>query len=129
VTLLVGALAARFAPLLPWALALVGSEYVAFLLIRGGVIDAYAPFYAVALFVAGELSFWALEPEHGRRERGLFARRITLLLATSLVAGGLGALALSASEVVVHGGVWLELLGVAAAVAALILVARLARSE
>jgi hypothetical protein len=129
VVLLLAALAARLPALVPWGLALVGAEYGAFLLIRGHVIDAYAPFYAVALLVAGELSFWALEPERGRRERGLLGRRITLIAASSLVAGGLGALVLSASEVVVHGGVWLELLGVAAAVVALVLLARMARTE
>jgi hypothetical protein len=115
--------------LVPWALVLCGAEYAAFLVIRGESIDAYAPLYGVGLLLAAELAYWALEPRISGAEPGLLARRITLIAATCLAAGGVGGLVLSASEVVFHGGLLLEAFGVAAAVGALLLLARMARAQ
>jgi len=122
-------LVAGWAGLVPWALVLCGAEYAAFLVIRGESIDAYAPFYGVGLLLAGEVAYWALEPRTSGAEPGLLARRITLIAATCLAAGGVGGLVLSASELVFHGGLLLEAFGVAAAVGALFLLARMARAE
>lgn len=126
--LLLGLLAG-WASFVPWALAFCGAEYAAFLVIRGESIDAYAPLYGAGLLLVGELAHWALEPETSGGEPGLLPRRASLVAATCLAAGGIGGLVLSVSELVVHGGLLLEAFGVAAAVAALLLLARMARAQ
>jgi hypothetical protein len=127
VGLLVLALLGRWSGLLPWALALAGAEYACFLLLRGKVIDAYAPVYAGGLLLCTELAFWSMERHLPGDRPGLGRRRATLVGAGCLVAGGFGAMILSASELAIRGGLLLEVLGVAAAVGAFALLARLAR--
>jgi hypothetical protein len=123
------ALLAGWPGLVAWALAFCGAEYAVFLVVRGGSIDAYAPLYGAGLLLVGELAHWALEPKVSGGEQGLLARRVSLIAATCLAAAGIGGLVLSVSELVVHGGLLLEAFGVAAAVAALFLLARMARPE
>lgn len=123
------ALLARWTALVAWALAFCGAEYAVFLVVRGGSIDAYAPLYGAGLLFVAELAYWALEPETSGGESGLLGRRVSLVAATCLVAAGVGGLVLSVSELVVHGGLLLEAFGVAAAVAALLLLARMARPQ
>jgi hypothetical protein len=127
---LVAALAFRSEGLLPWALALAGGEYAAFLAIREGSIDGYAPIYGAGLLLVAELASWSIERRVGvQRGEGLIARRATLLIVVCVAAGGVGGLILAMAEASVGGGVWLEALGVAAAVGSLGLLARLARPE
>ena len=106
----------RWAPLVQLALALVVGEYAAYLLERGDV-DERAPLVAAALLACGELAYTSLEPP---------ARR-TWPLALALVGGGaiVSALLLGAAGAGVDGLAAL-VVGVAAAVGALALVARLA---
>lgn len=122
-------LAARSSGVLLWAIALAGAEYGAFLAIRGGSVDGYAPIYGAGLLLVAELAFWSFE----RRVPGLPGevltfRRATLVFAICVAAGGIGGLILAMSEASVNGGLWLEALGVTAAVGALALLARLART-
>jgi hypothetical protein len=129
VLLLAAALAGRLAGLLPWALALAGAEYAAFLLIRERSIDGYAPIYGAGLLLAAELAYWSMEERvPGHPGEGLTFRRTTLVVTGCVAAGGIGGLILAMSEASVSGGLWLEALGVAAAVGALALLARLARA-
>jgi hypothetical protein len=127
--LLVAALAGRFAGLIPWAVALAGAEYAAFLLIREGTVDGYAPLYGAGLLLVAELAYWSIERHVAGPGEGLAARRATLVLAACLAAGGVGGLILAMAEASVSGGLGLEILGVAAAVGAMALLARLARSS
>jgi hypothetical protein len=121
------ALGGRFAGLLPWALALAGGEYAAYLVIREGTIDGLAPVYAAGLLLVAELAYWSLDPYvRGPGERLLF-RRGSLVLAACVAAGGVGGLILAVAEFSVSGGLGLEILGVAAAIGALALLARLSR--
>jgi hypothetical protein len=113
--------------ILPWALVLCGAEYAAFLLLDQRAIDSYAPFYAVAFLVIAELSYWALEPETIAAEPGLLGRRASLIAAAALAGGGVGAMILTVSEFAIHGGLLLEAVGVAASIAVVFLLARLAR--
>ena len=46
---------------LPWAVALAGAEYAAFLAIREGSIDGWAPVYGAGLLLVSELAYWAVE--------------------------------------------------------------------
>jgi hypothetical protein len=127
VSVLFVGLVVRWKPLLPWAFVLVGAEYAAFLLLDQRAIDSYAPLYAVALLLVAELAYWALDPESVSAEPGLLGRRISLIVASALVGGGLGAMILTVSEFAIHGGILLEAVGVAASVALLFMLARLAR--
>jgi hypothetical protein len=121
---LVVALAGRWQELLPWAISLLGAQYAASLLIRGGGIDALAPFYAAGLLVTAELAYWALE--RGPAARAIVVSRVGALLALALGAAGVGTALLAASEGSGDGGILLQLLGLAAAAAAVGLVTSLA---
>jgi hypothetical protein len=118
------ALAGRWQELLPWAISLLGAQYAASLLIRDGGIDALAPFYAAGLLVTAELAYWALE--RGPAARSFVVPRIGALLALALGAAGAGTALLAASEGQRGGGIVLQLLGLAAAGAAVGLVTSLA---
>ena len=128
VLVLLLALAARSEGLLPWALALGGAQYAVFLVLERGAVDAYAPLYAAGLLLSAELGYWSVERHVEGDRPGLGRRRLSLVVASCLAAGGLGGVILTASELSVSGGLGLEILGVAAAVGALALLARLARS-
>jgi hypothetical protein len=128
VLLLALALVSRNDAFLPWAFALAGAQYAAFLVIRETSIDGYAPVYAAGLLLVAELAYWSIERRvPGPSGEGLTFRRGTLLLAACVGAGGVGGLILAMAELSVRGGLWLEALGVAAAVGAIALLARLAR--
>jgi hypothetical protein len=123
------ALVRRSTGVLPWAIALAGAQYAAFLAIRGGPIDGWAPVYGAGLLLVSELAYWAVErPVPGPPGEGLTFRRGTLVACSCVAAGGVGGLILAMAELSVRGGLWLEALGVAAAVGSIALLARLART-
>jgi hypothetical protein len=126
VALLVVAFAFRAPAVVPWALVPLLVEYGVFLVVEGE--DRAAPVVAAGLVLVAELAYWALEPRHVGRGRALALRRAATLL---LLAGGAAAVAafmLGVSEVPLGGGLALEALGVGAAVAAVAVVAWLART-
>jgi hypothetical protein len=129
VLLLVLALVTRNPGILPWVLALAGAEYAAFLVIHETSIDGYAPIYAAGLLLVAELAYWSIERRvPGPDGEGLTFRRGSILMAACIAAGGVGGLILAMAELSVRGGLWLEALGVASAVGAIALLARLARA-
>jgi hypothetical protein len=109
-----------------WAAVLIGGEYAVALLLRDEAIDPWAPVYAGGLLLLAELGYWALERPIPP-EPGLARRRAWLLAAMVVTAGGVAAVVLAVSEIAGEGGVFLQLLGVAAAVAVLALVVVYAR--
>lgn len=119
------ALATRWRTVFPFGIALVGASYGAFLAIRNGAVDRWAPAVAAALFVAAELGYWSLERSPSRSERSLVVRRLAGLLGAAVVTALVGSLVLVVATGVA-GGVVLEAAGVAAAVLALAAIARLA---
>jgi hypothetical protein len=128
VLFLVLALARRSHAVLPWALALAGAECAAFLVIRGGEIDGWAPIYGAGLLLVAELAYWSMERGvQGPPGEGLTFRRSTLVVTACVGAGGVGGLILAIAELSIRGGLWLEALGIAAAVGSIALLARLAR--
>ena len=128
VLFLVAALVARRAGLLPWAFVLAGAEYAVFLVIRESSIDGWAPVYGAGMLLVAELAYWSIERRvPGAPGEGLTFRRATLLFASCVAAGGVGGLILAMGELSVRGGLWLEALGIAAAVGSIALLARLAR--
>lgn len=117
-------LAGRWPSLLVLGLGGVGAGYAVFLSLRTGGVDANAPLFAAALFIAAELGLWSLEPRL-RAGAAVLIRRASMIALFALGSALVGSLILVASAGV-SGGVGLEALGVLAAVAILALIAVLA---
>jgi hypothetical protein len=126
VLLLAAALTRRLPGLIAPAVVLLGGEYAGLFLVRKGTVDIRAPLYGPAFFLVAELAFAALELRAGTPDPGLIARRAVLLAALALAGVVLGAVVLAAATLPLEGGLALEAIGVAAAVALLVLVGRLA---
>jgi hypothetical protein len=106
-------------------LVLLGAEYAGFFLVRGSTIDQRAPLYGAGFLVVAELAFAAMERRApGTRELALF--RIIALVALAVAAVALGAAVLAVAALPAGGGVALHAVGVAAAVALVVLLGRLA---
>jgi hypothetical protein len=116
--LLAVALVGRWPDVVPWAIALLGGQYAASLLLRDGGIDSLAPLYAALLLVTAELAYWGLEM---RPALGGVARRLAALVALALGAAGVGALLLGISEGGDGVGFALQVVGLGAAAGVLAL--------
>lgn len=126
VALLVAGPVLRTSSLIPPALALVGAEYAAFLLLDRPELDLAAPLLAAALVLAAELAYAGLEPPVVRAAAGqalLGAGRVAARAAGALA---VGALVLAVASTEIRSGLALEVLGIAAAVAAVGVIAFLA---
>jgi hypothetical protein len=121
--LLAVALVGRWPDVLPWAIALLGGQYAASLLLRGTGVDAFAPLYAAALLVTAELAYWALEIKPAL---GGVARRLASLAGLALGAAAVGALLLGLSEGADERGFGVQLVGLTAAAGVLALLTWLA---
>jgi len=108
--LLALALAGRLPGAVPWALALLGAEYVA-LLYAGGDGRLF-PVAAGGFVLVAELAYWALEPPSAE---GAW-RRAAALTTAAVAGGGAAALVASIGNEDVVGGLGVEAAGVAAAV-------------
>jgi hypothetical protein len=128
VVLLAIALAGAFSSLVPWALVLLAAEYV--WRIAGGEVDQWSPLYAAALLAIAELSYWSIELR-GRTHDAerLNERRVALIVVLALATVVCGGVVLAATSVPIGRGVAIDLLGAAAAVAALGVVATIARGR
>jgi hypothetical protein len=104
---------------------LLGAEYAGYFLVRGSSIDQRAPLYGAGFLVVAELAFSAMERRApGGRELALY--RVIGLAALAVGAVALGTLVLAFATVPAGGGVALHAVGVAAAVALVLLLGRLA---
>jgi hypothetical protein len=121
--LLAVALIGRWPDVLPWAVALLGAQYAASLLLRDAGIDEFAPLYAAALLVTAELAYWALE---AKPALGGVLRRLASLLGLALGTVAVGATLLALSEGGAERGIALQLLGLLAAAGTVALVTSLA---
>jgi hypothetical protein len=126
VALLAFALAFGVPSLIPWPLVLLGGAYAVRL--ADAHIDAWSPVYAGAFFAVAELAYWSLELR-GRAQEAerLNERRAGLIVALALGAIALGGFVLAATSLRIGSGIAVDLLGVAAAVSAIALVALVAR--
>jgi len=111
---------------LPWPLVVLAGMYAWTL--GGGDVDQWAPLYAGGLLLVAELAYWSTELR-GRAQDAerLTERRIVLIVTLALLGVGASGLVLAATSVPIGSGVAVDLIGVGAAVAALAVVARLAR--
>lgn len=121
--LLAVALVGRWPDVLPWAIALLGGQYAASLLLRDGGIDGFAPFYAALLLVIAELAYWSLE---AKPALGGVVRRLASLVGLALGTVVVGATLLALSEGGAERGFVLQLLGLMAAAGAVALLTWLA---
>jgi hypothetical protein len=119
----------RIPEALPAGIALVGAEYALFLALGDDTVRLGVPLVAAALIVAAELGYSALEPPLVPATPGIRLRRAARSLA--LVSGGVAvsALVLFVSVANVGDAAGLRLIGLAAAVAAVGLLAVLARAS
>jgi hypothetical protein len=126
VVLLAVSLAAPLPSLFPWPLVILAALYAWTL--GSGEIDQWAPLYAGAFLAVAELAYWSVELR-GRAQDSerLTERRAALIAVLSLLGVTAGSLVLAATSLEIGSGIALDLVGVAAAVGALVVVARLAR--
>lgn len=130
VLVLTVSVAAAWPPPIPVALLLLGGEYALFLVVRDPGIDGRAPLVAALLLVTAELAYWSLELRSAiAEEAGALARRIAFLLVLALLGMLLGAVMLALVGELGREGLWLEGLGAAAAVGALVLLLAAARDR
>ena len=121
---LMAALALNVAAIVPFAIGLLGVEYVVIVGFEAEALDTRAPLVAGALLAVAELAYWSLELRGSVvDEPGTYLRRVAVLasLVLGVVAVGIGALALV--EAVSAGGVAIDILGAAAAIGVLALLA------
>ena len=127
-----GTLAGGFvlhAPLaIPAAIVLLGADYVAILVFETDTLDVRAAVVAAALLAVAELAYWSLELRQPvADEPGTALRRLALLATLLLATAGLGVVVLVLVQIVSAGGPAIDLVGAAAAVGALALLALAAR--
>jgi hypothetical protein len=126
--ILLFALVRRAEHLLPRALACLGAAYALALFAHGSAVDERAPLVAVALLLCGELAAWSTQ--EGRPPATPQAMTASRAVAVGALAfGGLAASAIVVSFAAAPAGRGLgwTLLGAAAAVGVLAVVARLAQ--
>jgi hypothetical protein len=123
--LLAGALGAGIPAGVVPGVVVLGAEYA---LSLGPALDGRAPLYAAGLLVVAELSYWSLELRIGiAAEPGTTRVRAALVGVLAVSAVVLGGIMLGLSGLRLGGGIGWEVVGLAAAVGALALVAALAR--
>jgi hypothetical protein len=115
---------------LPWALVFLGAAYAGSLFLPDRGVDRQAPLVAAGFLLLAELSYWALELRTPvSPEPGMLSRRAVVVATAGLGALVVASVAVVATAIPLGGGVLVDLVGVAAAVAALAVVARLAQRE
>src|SRR6266540_2098167 len=126
--LLVLALAFASPTFVPWPLVGLAGGYA--LLLGDGPVDAWAPVYAGAFVGLAETAFWSLELR-GRAQDvdRLTERRAIRIIGLAMGAVGLGGLVLAATAIDVGSGVVLDIAGVLGAIAALSVLALVARPQ
>jgi hypothetical protein len=131
VVLVLLAVALGRAGLVAAGLVVVLAGYAASMVARdSAALDPAAPLVGGTLLVVAELAYWSVELRGKESEsRSVLVRRLAMLAALTAGAVGLGAGVLAATALPLGGGLVWNLVGVAAAVAALALIARLASVE
>ena len=127
---LLAAIVNGWSPLVPIGVVAAGGIYAAELAVDDAPIDVAAPAIAAGLFLAAELAYWSLD----ERERVSGDPGDGLRRATFVALLGVGAFLVSSALLVLADGISarglaLDVVGAAAAVAALATIALLARER
>ena len=113
---------------MPWALVLLGIAYAVPLFVRGRGIDEGAPLVGAGLLLCSELAAWSFDERwRMKAERAVVGARGTAVALLVLAGLGASSLVLALAAAPVGGGLGWTVLGAAAAVLVLGLVARLSR--
>ena len=113
-----------------WSAALLGAQQATRLALGPDALDEATPLTAGALLLAAELAWWSIEPRvPAWWDLGVVIRRALVVVFACFFSAVLAGVVLVAAGTGVAGGVGLELLGVAAATAALVIVAVVARTH
>jgi hypothetical protein len=124
--LLIG-LAARWGAALAAGIAFLGAEQALGLATGPSSVDPWTPAYAAGLLLAAELAWWSIEPRVPAWSDPVVAlRRLGLIVLMCVIGAVLAAMVVVAAGAPLEGGVSLELVGVLAAVGAVVVVAVLA---
>ena len=127
---LAAGLGLRRSSLLLAAFILLGAEQAVRLTSGPAQADEWTPLYAAALLLSAELAWWSIEPRvPAWAETALAPLRLVRVVGVCAAGAVLAALVLVAASSNLSGGVGLELAGVLAAVAALAVVAWVARTH
>ena len=127
---LFGGLVLRWSAALAAGLASLGAEQAVRLSSGPSSVDAWTPVYAAGFLLAAELAWWSIEPRVAAwSEIEVVVRRAAAIAAVCAGGAVLAGLIVVVAGAPLHGGVALELVGVAAATAAVAVVAAVARSR
>lgn len=120
----------EWSALIPVALVLVGGIYAAQLAIDDAPLDAASPVAAVGLMVTAELAYWSLEErDHVQGQAGSGFRRAVFVAVLGVGTLLVASMLLVLVDAVRTKGLALDLLGAAAAAAALFTIVIVARGH
>jgi hypothetical protein len=126
--LLLFALLRRASDVLPWAIVLVAVAYAVPLFVRSRGIDEAAPLLGAGLLLCGELAAWSFDERWRiRAERAVVVARGTAVALLVLAGLGVSGLVVALAAAPVGRGLGWTVLGAAATVLVVGLVARLSR--
>jgi hypothetical protein len=126
--LLLFALLRRANDVLPWAIVLLGVAYAVPLFVRGHGIDEAAPLVGAGLLLCSELAVWSFDERWRiRAERAVVVARGTAVALLVLAGLGVSGVVLALAAAPIGGGLGWTVLGAAATVLVVGLVARLSR--
>jgi hypothetical protein len=109
-------------------IACLGAEQSVRLATGPSTVDPWTPLYAAGFLLAGELAWWSIEPRvPAWSDWQLLVRRLSAIAGCCVGGALLAALVVLAAGAPLTGGVGLELVGVAAAVTTIAIVAVVAR--
>jgi len=121
-------LAFRWSAALALGIALLGAEQAVRLATGRSSVDPWTPLYAAGLLLVAEFAWWSIEPRVAAwSEAEAVVRRLLTVTGACVVAALLAAVVVLAAGAPLRGGVGLELVGVAAAAAAVGVIAAVAR--
>jgi hypothetical protein len=122
-------LASRWNAALVVGIAFLGAQQGVRLALGSSTVDPWTPLYAAGFLLAAELAWWSIEPRVAAwSDTEVLIRRVLAITACCLGGALLAAMVVLAAGAPLHGGFGLELVGVVAAVAAVVVVAAVARS-
>jgi hypothetical protein len=121
-------LALRWSAAMALGVVLLGGEQALRLALGPGTVDPWTPVYAAGLLLTAELAWWSIEPRvPAWSDAAVVPRRLGTIVGVCAAGAVVAALIVLAAGAPLRGGLGLELVGVAAAIAAVGLVATIAR--
>jgi hypothetical protein len=125
---LAGGLAVRWSAALAAGIALLGAEQAVRLATGPAHADPWTPLYAAGFLLAAELAWWSIEPRvPAFSELPVLVNRLAVIALSCAGGAVLAGLVVLSAGAPLRGGVGLELVGVVAATAAVVVVAAVAR--